>query len=179
MPRMNWRTMVPGLVKAGAQAVILHARTMKQGFAGQADWAALARLVSWCPAPVIGNGDVRSDEDAVRMIDETGCAGVMIGRAATGDPWIFGRASDRWAGRPVRQVSVAERRQALYTHASLAHELGGRGHALHFLRKFMMMYTKGLPGAVGFRRVAGPVDDPWELWRLSDEFFEQLEGAAG
>ena len=175
--RDELESLVPGLVKAGAQAVILHARTVKQGFAGQADWPAVARLVSWCPVPVIGNGDVRSDDDAVRMLGETGCAGVMIGRGAIGDPWIFGRARERLAGRPVRQVSVAVRKEALFMHAKLAQELGGRGHALHFLRKFMMMYTKGLPGAVTFRRAAGPVNDPWELWRLSDEFFDQLEAA--
>lgn len=165
---------LPGILDAGVAAVALHARTVKQGYAGQADWQAIARLAAWCPVPVIGNGDVRSGRDAVRMLAETGCAAVMIGRASQGDPWIFRRAALRLAGREVPQVSLAERQAALWEHVELARRYGGEGHALHFLRKFMMWYTRGLPGASAFRRSAGPLQSVDELWRASQEYFDSL-----
>jgi tRNA-dihydrouridine synthase B len=166
---------LPGIIKAGPAAIILHARTTRQMFSGQADWSAITRLVSWCPLPVIGNGDVRSGRDAVRMLQETGCAGVMIGRAAMGDPWIFARAKARLAGKEPLQIGPHERREALYEHMELARQYGGEGHALHFVRKFMMWYTRGLPGAVSFRREAGPVRDLDTLWSLSTEYFQRLQ----
>ncbi len=169
---------LPGLIAAGASAVCLHARTVAQGFGGRADWSAIARLKSWCPLPVIGNGDVRSARDALAMLAETGCDAVMIGRAAMGDPWIFSRARDLLAGRPARSVSLRQRRAALWEHAELARRLSGEGGAVHFMRQFMMWYAKGLPGATEFRRLAGPVRDLDLLLRLAGEFFDALEQAA-
>ncbi len=169
---------LPGLIKAGAAALCLHARTVNQGFGGRADWDAIARLKAWCPLPVIGNGDVRSAEDAVAMLERTGCDAVMIGRAAMGDPWIFSRAADLLAGRPPRPVDLASRRAALWEHAELAHRLAGEGGAVHFMRQFMMWYAKGLPGATAFRRAAGAVAGLAELKRLAGEFFDELERAA-
>ena len=169
---------LPGLIAAGARAVCLHARTVSQGFGGQADWGAIARLKSWCPLPVIGNGDVRSAEDAVRMLEETGCDAVMIGRAAMGDPWIFDRAADLLAGRQPRSIALAQRRAALWEHAELAQVLSGEGGAVHFMRQFMMWYAKGLPGATAFRRTAGAVQELGELKRLAGRFFDELESAA-
>lgn len=169
---------LPGLIAAGAQAVCLHARTVVQGFGGRADWSAIARLKSWCPLPVIGNGDVRSARDALVMLEETGCEAVMIGRAVMGDPWIFSRANDLLAGRLARGVSLRERRDALWEHAELARALQGEGGAVHFMRQFMMWYAKGLPGATEFRRQAGPVRELDSLLRLAADFFDALEQAA-
>ncbi|MFH1033799.1 MAG: tRNA dihydrouridine synthase DusB [Pseudomonadota bacterium] len=169
---------LPGLIAAGAKAVCLHARTVVQGFSGRADWSAIARLKSWCPLPVIGNGDVRSAEGALAMLAATGCDAVMIGRAAMGDPWIFSRAADLLAGRAPTPVSLSERRAALWEHAEPARRLQGEGGAVHFMRQFMMWYAKGLPGATEFRREAGPVRDLGQLMRLAGEFFDGLERAA-
>lgn len=170
--------LVPRLVKAGAQAITLHARTTRQGFSGRADWAAIKRLASWCPVPVIGNGDVTSGRDAVRMLAETGCAAVMIGRGAMGDPWIFYRAAARLAGQEPQPVTPAMKRQALAEHLELARSLGGEGHAVHFVRQFMMWYSRGLPGASQFRRQAGACGELEPLWALCDRFFLELEQAA-
>jgi nifR3 family TIM-barrel protein len=169
---------LPGLLKAGAALVCLHARTVLQAFGGQADWSAIARLKSWCPVPVIGNGDVRSAQDAMDMLERTGCDAVMIGRAAMGDPWIFSRAVALWAGRQPRPVGLGERRAALWEHAELARRLSGPGAAVHFMRQFMMWYAKGLPGAGEFRRRAGMAADLEELKRLAGEYFDELEAAA-
>ncbi len=167
--------LVPLLVKAGAQAITLHARTTRQGFGGQADWGAIKRLAAWCPVPVIGNGDVASGRDAVRMLSETGCAAVMIGRGAMGDPWIFTRARARLAGQEPPVITPAMKRQALAEHLELARGLGGEGHAIHFVRQFMMWYSRGLPGASQFRRLAGACGELTALWALCDRYFLDLE----
>ena len=166
---------LPGILKTGIKAVCLHARTTKQGFAGEADWKAIARLKSWCPLPVIGNGDVRSGRQAVAMLEETGCDGVMIGRAALGNPWIFERALARLAGREPRQVPVGERRAALWEHMELARLHGGPNQALHFARQFMMWYSKGLPDSAAFRRQAGQATDLASLISVTDNYFNNLE----
>jgi tRNA-dihydrouridine synthase B len=166
---------LPGVLKAGVAALCLHARTAKQGFAGAADWQAIARLKTWCPVPLIGNGDVRSGAQAVAMLKETGCDGVMIGRAALGNPWIFERALARLAGREPRQVPVAERRAALWEHMEMARLHGGPNQALHFARQFMMWYSKGLPESASFRRQAGRASDLASLISLTDSYFNRLE----
>lgn len=170
--------LVPRLVAAGARAVTLHARTAQQGFGGRADWTAIGRLASWCPVPVIGNGDVFSGRDAVRMLAQTGCAAVMIGRGALGDPWIFARAAARLAGREPEPVTPAMKRRALMEHLELARGLGGEVHALHFLRQFMMWYSRGLPGAAAFRRRAGACRELAGLMAVCEGYFAQLEAAA-
>jgi len=171
-------SLVPKLVDAGARAITLHARTTAQLFAGRADWEAIKRLAAWCPVPVIGNGDVFSGRDAVRLLNQTGCAAVMIGRGALGDPWIFARAAARLAGREPEPVTPAMKRAALLEHLELARSLGGEGHALHFVRQFMMWYSRGLPGAAAFRREAGSCADLDELWARCENFFGALERAA-
>jgi nifR3 family TIM-barrel protein len=165
---------LPPLLAAGAVGVCLHARTTNQLFAGKADWAAIARLKSWCPVPVVGNGDVTSGREAVRMLAETGCDAVMIGRAARGDPWIFARALAHWQGRPVPEVNVAQRREALWKHVALARELGGEGHAVHFMKQFMVWYSRGLPGASEFRRQVGAAQGLAGLENLAQGFFEAI-----
>lgn len=147
--------LVPRLVKAGAQAITLHARTTRQGFGGRADWGhpAPGRLV-----PRAGYRQRRRDQRARR--------GAHAGRdrlrggddrpGAMGDPWIFTRALARLEGREPSAVTPAMKRRALAEHLELAKQLGGEGHALHFVRQFMMWYSRGLPGASQFRRAAGP-----------------------
>jgi tRNA-dihydrouridine synthase B len=135
----------------------------------------IARLKSWCPVPVIGNGDVRSGSRAVAMLTETGCDGVMIGRAALGNPWIFERALARLAGREPRQVPVSERRAALWEHMELARLHGGPNQALHFARQFMMWYSKGLPDSAAYRRQAGQAQDLASLISTTDAYFNRLE----
>jgi nifR3 family TIM-barrel protein len=177
--RLGWagdelERLLPPVLEAGAEVVCLHARSVKQGFAGRADWDAIARLVSWCPVPVIGNGDVRSGRDAKAMLETTGCAAVMIGRGAMGNPWVFGRAAARIQGREPEPVSLEERRRALWEHMELARATGGEGLALHFARQFMMWYSKGLPGSAAYRRLAGRCRDLERLVALTEEYFDHL-----
>ena len=118
--------------QAGAQAVAVHARTRMQQYSGRADWSIIRRVKQAVTIPVLGNGDVRSGADALRMIAETGCDGVIVGRAAQGNPWIFG-------------VDMALK------HFELESRLHGEKRGLLEMRKHIAWYVAGLPGAAKFR----------------------------
>jgi len=138
---------------AGAKAFTLHARTRTQMFTGSADWDEIARVVEALDIPVIGNGDVETADDVVRMHRHTQCAAVMVGRGAFGNPWIFRDARAKLVGEePAQRPTPAERFTVALEHALLALELQGdnRKTVVEF-RKHFGWYTKGLPGATGLR----------------------------
>ncbi len=131
----------------GVAAVAMHGRTAKQGFRGEADWSPIARLKEALSIPVIGNGDVRTPADIKRMKAHTGCDGVMIGRAAIGNPWIFQR-KDR------QQVSLADRLAVLREHLEMNLEFYGAQKGLLLFRKHVARYIESTPIAARDLRVA-------------------------
>ena len=162
---------------AGARAFTLHARTRTQMFSGSASWDEIARVVEALDIPVIGNGDVETAEDVVRMRAHTRCAGVMIGRGAFGNPWIFRDAQALLAGdsRPLLP-NAEERFRVALQHARLALRLQGdsRRTVIEF-RKHLGWYTKGLHGASDLRQRLFQVE------RMADaeQIFEAyLDGAS-
>lgn len=135
-------------VDIGVKAITLHGRTAEQGFEGSADWQWIAEMREELSVPVIGNGDVRSGADAVRMARATGCAGIMVGRAAIGNPWILGEVADALAGRlPAPRPPLAERVEMAIRHATLLAEDEGEGRAVVHLRAQVPHYVRGLHGA--------------------------------
>jgi tRNA-dihydrouridine synthase len=156
---------------AGVAAIALHARTSAQGFSGSADWGAIRWLREAVDIPVIGNGDVRSADDAVRMVAETGCAGVMIARGAWGRPWVFGQAAAALAGRPVpADPTPQERLGVALCHAQMLAEDVGERIALHQVRGQMHHYSRGLPDAREFRGDASIVSTLGELRTLIEAY---------
>jgi tRNA-dihydrouridine synthase B len=145
----------------GVDAVTVHPRSRSQQFAGVAPWDVIARVVAAVRVPVVGNGDVRSHEDAARMVEATGCAAVMIGRGALGAPWVF-------AGR---SVSRDERASVIGRHAELILRLLSERLALVQLKKHLAWYSRGLPGAAetrpalfAARDATAALDLFWRLW---------------
>jgi nifR3 family TIM-barrel protein len=139
---------------AGARAFTLHARTRTQMFSGKARWDEIGRVVEALEIPVIGNGDIETAADIVRMREHTGCAGVMVGRGAFGNPWIFRDAQALLAGGPAGAApDAAERFRVALANARLALELQGdtRQTVIEF-RKHLGWYTKGLHGASDLRQ---------------------------
>jgi nifR3 family TIM-barrel protein len=171
--------LVPYLLDAPLAAIALHARTVTQAYGGQADWAAIAWLKSQTALPVLGNGDVKTAEDAVRMLSQTGCDGVMIGRASLGDPYIFARAQALYQGSAFVEPSREEIRHDLQKQADLALKLDGPGLAVHVLRQFIMWQVKGQPGSSHLRRQAGMSRDVGELLCLADHFLTPQEELCG
>ncbi len=147
---------------AGASAVTLHPRTRGQMFSGRADWSQIARLKRAFPGrAVIGNGDVGSPADASRLVAETGCDAVMIGRAALGNPWIFAQArAAAGASRPAdaascgegtfRGPAAAERRALILRHGEEMHARHGDA-GIRAMRKHLAWYSRGIAGAAAFR----------------------------
>jgi tRNA-dihydrouridine synthase B len=160
----------------GAQAVVLHGRTASQQYGGVADWDAVRRLKRELSIPVVGNGDVRTPEDAVRMFRETGCDAVMIGRASLTNPWIFSQASSLLAGDSYWLPSLGQRYDLMRAHfAEVVGREDGRT-ALHKLRKFTGWYTHGIPEGRRLRRQLSELPDAEAVLDAVDAFF--AEGTA-
>ncbi|HOX42671.1 MAG TPA: tRNA dihydrouridine synthase DusB [Myxococcota bacterium] len=153
------------LQDAGADAVALHARTRAQGYAGRADWALIGRLVARLRIPVLGNGDLHTPEDGERMRAETGCAGLMIGRGALGNPWLPRALGQLGApGAPAYPPPARERHEVFCTHLGLMLAwVGSERHAVPPMRKHLIWYSRGLRGATELRRSLGRMSTAAEL----------------
>ena len=166
---------------AGARWITLHPRTRADMYAGEARWEEIAALVRALPIPVIGNGDVRSGEDARRMRDLTGCHGIMIARGSHGDPWIFGQARAALDGRPVSpDPEVEERFEICLRHArnAIAFERDPKKAVIEF-RKHLGWYTKGLPGGARLRQQLFAVRSLQEVEGLLEGYLESQQATAG
>ena len=151
--------------------ITLHARTRSQFYEGHADWNAIRRLRERVEIPVVGNGDVTSAQDALRMLEETGCAGVAVGRAAQGNPWIFAQIRDAFAGRPLRDPEPEEKLAVLMRHACALSQLKGEDVAMREMRRHVVCYVKGMPGAARVRTRVNEVVALSQLEALMTDFF--------
>jgi tRNA-dihydrouridine synthase B len=139
---------------AGARALTLHPRTRTQMYSGQAQWHEIAAVVDALEIPVVGNGDIKTPADAVRMRRETGCAGVMIARGSFGQPWIFTQTRALLDGAPVPPTPTVQERFAIcleHARMAAAYEPDRRGAAIEF-RKHLGWYVKGLYNAAELKR---------------------------
>jgi nifR3 family TIM-barrel protein len=162
----------------GVAAVAMHARTARQMFSGGADWSHIARLKEALAIPVIGNGDVETPEDALRLLRETGCDGVMVGRAATKNPWIFRQIEARLSGGRVAEPTLDERRALVLAHFRLVAARETSTYALHKLRKFTGWYTHGLPHGRRLRQAINQYPDVESFLAAVEEFFAALPAEA-
>ena len=165
---------------AGARAFTLHARTRTQMFQGKADWDEIARVVEALDIPVVGNGDIATAADILRMREHTGCAAIMVGRGSFGNPWIFrdGRALLR-GERVGPPPDAAERFTVALDHARLALRLQGdhRKTVVEF-RKHLGWYTRGLPASAHLRERLFQVESMVEAEAIFREYLEPAVQAA-
>ena len=141
-------------VEAGASVLCVHARTREQMYSGDADWDILSQVVcavSGSGVPVLGNGDVKDGVSAKRMFEETGVDGIMVGRAALGNPWIFREISDYLCGRPTVPPSLQERVSVLLRHLHGQSQRIGEPLAIREMRSQMAYYLKGLANASSYK----------------------------
>lgn len=159
------------LEAAGADALCVHGRFAQQLYRGSADWDVIAKVVDAVSVPVIGNGDVACGRDAKRMLDETGCQAVMIGRGAQGNPWVFADVkSVLTTGEAAQAPSIVERVSLAKRHAHLLSERCGRN--IVRMRKHAMWYCAGLRGAPKIRGAINQASSYEEFETLFDELLE-------
>ena len=165
---------------AGAQVLTLHPRTRTQMYNGAARWDEVGAVVQALEIPVVGNGDIKTAGDAVRMRAETGCAGVMIARGSFGNPWIFTQARALLDGGPVAPAPDAiERFAVALRHARMQLEIQGddRRTALEF-RKHLGWYTRGLHGAAELRRELHTIESMAEIEQIFEAYLSGQTVAA-
>lgn len=162
----------------GVDAVTLHPRTAAQGFSGRANWPLIGRVREGAGIPVIGNGDIVTPEDALRMQQETGCAAVMIGRAAMGNPWIFGQTEALWTTGSYRPVSAAGRRQAMRRYAEATVAEYGEAVGCRLLRSRLGWFVRGLAYGSRFREAIKHLESLAQAFAVIDDFFEAAAAAS-
>ena len=162
---------------AGALVLTLHPRTRTQMYSGSARWEEISAVVAALTIPVLGNGDIKTAEDAVRMRRETGCAGIMIARGSFGQPWIFDQTRDLLEGCAKRpDPPIEERFHIALDHAHMAaqYEPDPRGAAIEF-RKHLGWYVKGLPGSADLRKQLHAVSSLGEVEGIFEDYLRNRD----
>ena len=156
---------------SGVDAVTLHGRTKSQGFGGRSDWSLIRDLKAGAKIPVIGNGDIKSPHDVLKMLNTTGCDGVMIGRAAIGNPWIFRQSLSLLKYGTFDDISIEEKRDKAIRHCDLITARYGQEKGIRIFRKHLAAYSKGISGAAAFRQLINKTVSADKINELVRSFF--------
>jgi len=162
----------------GVDTVAMHARTARQMFGGQADWSEIARLKETITIPVVGNGDIVVAQDAVRMLNQTGCDGVMVGRASMKNPWIYRQIAALMAGTVPYEPTIDDRHQVIREHFDMITADEAPEFAMHKLRTFTGWYTHGLPDGKRLRTQISVPTTPEAFLEVIEAFFAEATKAA-
>jgi len=155
----------------GTDLVAVHPRTATQGFRGQADWTLIKRVKQAISLPVVGNGDILNAQDALRMFAQCGCDGVMVGRAAIGNPWIFDQIRKARTGEMPLQIDLAMRREGMVRYLNAAIAFHGEAVACRMMRSRLGWFVKGLSHNVRFREAIKTIESRSEALSLIDKYF--------
>ena len=162
--------------EAGASAITVHPRTKNQGYSGKADWSIIREVKENVNIPVIGNGDIKSCFDAKRMLEETGCDAVMIGRAALGNPWLIRDCVNYLEnGTLPEEVTIEERMEMLKRHVTLLVENKGEDIAIPKMRSQAAYYVKKLPRTIELKQQIFKMNTKEDLFNLLDNYVDSLE----
>ena len=160
--------------QSGAAAVAVHGRTREQYYAGKADWDIIAQVKAAVSIPVFGNGDVTDGKSAAALLQQTGCDGVMIGRAVRGNPWIFREINHYLdTGELPERPTADEVCNTILRHAQMELELKGEYTAVREMRKHIAWYTAGYPRSAALRRKVNEIEDFEALKETVQQIFTE------
>ena len=158
--------------EAGVAAVAVHGRTREQFYEGKADWSIIKAVKSAVKIPVFGNGDIFSVGAGLRMLQETGCDGLMVGRGADGNPWLFRQLKAALKGETAPEATIRERMAMLVRHMDMLIEFKGEYIAVKEMRRHVSSYLKGMPHATDFRGRFHKLDTREQMLALMQEYEE-------
>ncbi len=162
--------------QAGASMLTIHGRTREQFYSGEADWDIIKQVKQAIRIPLVGNGDIKTPEDAKRMFEVTGCDAVMIGRAAQGNPWLFKRTVHYLeTGELLPEPTLEERIPIILQHAQMLIDFKGEYTGIREMRSHLMGYVKGIHGATHFRKEMTTVTSIEAIKQLLDACLQHLE----
>ena len=159
--------------KAGASAICIHPRTRSQGYSGKSDWSIIKDVKEAVSIPVIGNGDIKTPEDAKRMIDETNCDAVMIGRGVLGNPWLIENTINYLDGKSTRKISVDEKIDMCLKHLEMLKDLKDEKRACLEIRNHISWYFKGIKSVNELKKKIYQTNNIHDIILLLNKFREE------
>lgn len=179
MDQITCVDLAKGLEAVGVKAIAVHGRTKKQMYEGHADWSYIKQVKEAITIPVMGNGDIRSGEDAKRMLDETGCDAVMIGRGVLGDPWLIKEVVHYLdTGKQLPPVSMEEKFMMARLHAKRLCNLKGEYVGMREMRGHAAWYVKGLPGSHKLKDALTKMETFDEMNQILDLYMAEMNRKA-